>query len=325
MRKIRWGVLATGGIAATFTEDLLTMPDAELVAVASRATEPARRFAHRYDIARAYGDWQGLADDPDIDIVYVATPHAAHHAAAALLLDAGKAVLVEKAFTLNHAQADDLAARARRAGVLLMEAMWTRTLPAVREMTARIADGAIGTPTVVTADFGLAGPFDTTHRLRAPALGGGALLDLGVYPVSFAQLVLGTPDTIRATGRLTPEGVDETTGILLGHPDGAIATLSCTITADTPRTATITGTHGRIELDRGFFAPNGFRLIRGDTVDHITAPITARGYVHEAAEAMRCLRAGETDSPLVPLADTLSVMRTMDAVRAQLGVRYPGE
>ncbi|HEY3503100.1 MAG TPA: Gfo/Idh/MocA family oxidoreductase [Actinocatenispora sp.] len=325
MRKIRWGVLATGGIAATFTEDLLTMPDAELVAVGSRTPESAGRFAERYGIPRAYGSWRELADDPDVDIVYVATPHSAHHAATAVCLDAGKAALVEKAFTLNVAQASDLVERARRAGVLLMEAMWTRTLPAVREMLARIEAGAIGTPTVVAADFGLSGGFAPAHRLRAPELGGGALLDLGVYPVSFAHMVLGTPDTIRAAGRLTAEGVDETAGILLGYPSGAVATLSCSITADTPRTASVTGTEGRVELSRGFFAPHAFRLYRGDTVEEVAAEPTARGYVHEAAEAMRCLRAGETESPLVPLADTLSVLRTLDAVRAQLGVRYPGE
>lgn len=301
------------------------MPDAELVAVGSRSAEAAGRFAERYGIGRAYGSWRDLADDPDIDIVYVATPHSAHHAATAVCLDAGKAALVEKAFTLNVAQAEDLVARARRAGVLLMEAMWTRTLPAVRGMLARIEAGAIGTPTVVTADFGLSSDFGPTHRLRAPELGGGALLDLGVYPVSFAHFVLGAPDTIRAAGRLTPEGVDETAGILLGYPSGAVATLSCSIVADTPRTASVTGTEGRVELARGFFAPHGFRLYRGDTVEEVVAEPTGRGYVHEAAEAMRCLRAGETESPLVPLTDTLSVLRTLDAVRAQLGVRYPGE
>ncbi|GIL31670.1 Gfo/Idh/MocA family protein [Actinocatenispora comari] len=325
MRKIRWGILATGGIAATFTEDLLTMPDAEVVAVGSRSVEAARLFADRYDIPRAYGSWAELAADGDVDVVYVATPHSAHHAAAAACLDAGKAVLVEKPAALSAPQAEDLVARARAAGVLLVEAMWTRTLPAVRELTARIAAGAIGTPRVVSADFGLTGEFAPTHRLRDPALGGGALLDLGVYPVAFAQLVLGEPATVTATGTRTAEGVDETVGLLLGHDSGAVATLTCSIAADTPRVAAVSGDAGRIELDRGFFAPHGFRLYRGTHVEQVTAAPSGRGYVHEAAEVMRCLRAGETDSPLLPLADTLAVLRTLDAARAQLGVRYPAE
>lgn len=323
MRKIRWGILATGGIAATFTEDLLTMPDAEVVAVGSRSAEAARAFADRYRIAHAHGSWAALAADDDVDVVYVATPHSAHHPAAAVCLDAGKPVLVEKPAALDAAQAADLVARAHAAGVFLAEAMWTRTLPAVREMTARIAAGAIGTPRVVSADFGLAGPFPPTHRLRDPALGGGALLDLGVYPVAFAQLVLGPPAAVTATGTRTPEGVDETVGLLLEHESGAVATLSCSIAADTPRVAAVSGDEGRIELDRGFFAPHGFRLYRADTVEEVTAAPSARGYVHEAAEVMRCLRAGETESPLLPLADTLAVLRTLDTARAQLGVRYP--
>ncbi|MGA8116506.1 MAG: Gfo/Idh/MocA family oxidoreductase [Actinocatenispora sp.] len=324
-RTIRWGILSTGGIAATFTEDLLGMDGAEVVAVGSRAADSAEAFAGRYGIPRAYGSWQALADDPDVDVVYVATPHSAHHAAAVTCVEAGRAVLVEKSFTLNLAQAEDLVARARRAGVFVMEAMWTRCMPAVRQMIELISTGAIGTPRVVTADFGVTGAFDAAHRLRAPSLGGGALLDLGVYPVWFAQLVLGTPGTVRATGRLTPEGVDETTGMLLGYDSGAVATLSCSLSADSPRTASVTGTEGRIELTRGFFAPQGFTLHRGGGTERVEAAQTGHGYVHEAAEVMRCLRAGLTESPLVPVADTLAVMGTLDAVRAQVGVRYPGE
>lgn len=325
MRKIRWGILATGGIAAAFTEDLLTMADADVVAVGSRSDTAARRFAQRYAIARAHGSWQALADDPDVDVVYVATPHSAHHDAAAVCLDAGKSVLVEKPFALNAAQGADLARRAANAGAFAMEAMWTHLVPAVRRMCRLIADGAIGTPRLVTADFGLAGPFESSHRLRDPALGGGALLDLGVYPVSLAHLVLGPPDTVRAVGTRTPEGVDETTAMALGYDSGAVATLSCSITADTPHTAAIAGTAGRIEIDREFFVPHGFTLYRGDDVEEVAAVPDGRGYVHEAAEVMACLRSGQTESRLLPLAGTLAVLRTLDEVRSQLGVRYPAE
>ncbi|MEV0777940.1 Gfo/Idh/MocA family oxidoreductase [Streptomyces sp. NPDC050428] len=320
----RWGVLATGGIAATFTADLRRMDGAEVVAVASRSEASAKAFADRFDIPRAYGDWAGLVADPEVDVVYVATPHSAHRAASGLALEAGKAVLCEKAFTLNTREARELVALARERGLFLMEAMWMYCSPVIRRMTELIADGAIGEVRTVQADFGIPGPFGPEHRLRDPALGGGALLDLGVYPVSFAQLILGEPDRVQADALLSPEGVDLNTGILLGWESGATALLSCSVTARTASTATVTGTAGRIELPGHFFAPNSFVLHRAgrDPEQHtVESPLT--GLQHEAAEVMRCLRAGETESPLVPLEGSLAVMRTLDAVRERVGVRYP--
>ncbi|WP_448333960.1 Gfo/Idh/MocA family protein [Streptomyces sp. DSM 41534] len=322
--SVRWGVLATGGIAASFTADLLEMADAQVIAVGSRRPESAERFAERFGIPRAYGGWKELAADDDIDVIYVATPHSAHRAAAGLCLEAGRAVLCEKPFTLDVHQAEELVDLARARGRFLMEAMWTYCDPVVRRMTELVHDGAIGEVRAVHADFGLAGPFDPDHRLRDPALGGGALLDLGVYPVSFAQLLLGEPDEVRAVGQLSPEGVDVNTGLALGWDSGAVALLSCSITADTPMTAAVTGTAGRIEFPRGFFHPERFVLHRpGRDPEEITAVDGLRAYQREAAEVMRCLRAGETESPLVPLDGTLAVMRTLDAARERLGVRYP--
>ncbi|MFD4700360.1 Gfo/Idh/MocA family protein [Streptomyces niveus] len=320
----RWGVLATGGIAATFTGDVQAMAGAEVVAVASRSEPSAKAFADRFGIPRAYGDWAGLVADPDVDIVYVATPHSAHRAAAGLALEAGKPVLCEKAFTLNAREAGELVALAGERGLFLMEAMWMYCSPVVRRMTELIADGAIGEVRTVQADFGLQGPFAPEHRLRDPALGGGALLDLGVYPVSFAQLILGEPDRVQADALLSPEGVDLNTGMLLGWDSGATALLSCSVTARTASTATVTGTAGRIELPSGFFHPDAFVLHREgrDPERHaVESPLT--GMQHEAAEVSRCLRAGEKESPLVPLAGSLAVMRTLDAVRERVGVRYP--
>ncbi|MFF2944426.1 Gfo/Idh/MocA family protein [Streptomyces niveus] len=320
----RWGVLATGGIAATFTGDVQAMADAEVVAVASRSEPSAKAFADRFGIPRAYGDWAGLVADPDVDIVYVATPHSAHRAAAGLALEAGKPVLCEKAFTLNAREAGELVALAGERGLFLMEAMWMYCSPVVRRMTELIADGAIGEVRTVQADFGLQGPFAPEHRLRDPALGGGALLDLGVYPVSFAQLILGEPDRVQADALLSPEGVDLNTGMLLGWDSGATALLSCSVTARTASTATVTGTAGRIELPSGFFHPDAFMLHREgrDPERHaVESPLT--GMQHEAAEVSRCLRAGKKESPLVPLAGSLAVMRTLDAVRERVGVRYP--
>lgn len=325
---VRWGVLATGGIAASFTAELRAMPDAEVVAVASRTEASAKAFADRFGIARAYGDWASLAADEDVDVVYVATPHSAHRAAAGLCLEAGKAVLCEKAFTLNTREAEELVSLSRERELFLMEAMWMYCNPLVRRLAALVGDGAIGEVRTVQADFGLAGPFAPDHRLRDPALGGGALLDLGVYPVSFAQLLLGEPDRIQADALLSPEGVDLNTGILLGwSQSGATALLSCSVTAGTPVTASVTGTAGRIDLPQGFFFPDRFVLHRegGHEPEEFTAEGRRDSLRHEAAEVMRCLRAGETESPLVPLDGSLAMMRTLDAVRDRIGVRYPSE
>ncbi|WP_039939194.1 Gfo/Idh/MocA family protein [Streptomyces himastatinicus] len=323
---VRWGILATGGIAASFTKDLLELEDAQVTAVGSRSPEGAKRFAERFGIPRSYGSWAELAADDELDVIYVATPHAAHRAAAGLCLEAGRAVLCEKAFTLNAREAEELVALARTHDRFLMEAMWTYCDPVVRRMTALVRDGAIGEVRAVHADFGLPGPIDPAHRLRDPAQGGGALLDLGVYPVSFAQLLLGEPSDVQARAELSPEGVDVNTGLLLGWDTGAVALLSCSLTADTPRSAAVTGTAGRIEFPRGFFHPDHFVLHRpGHDPEEFTAPDGLRAYQREAAEVMRCLRANERESPLVPLAGTLAVMRTLDTARSKTGVRYPGE
>ncbi|MET9509011.1 Gfo/Idh/MocA family oxidoreductase [Streptomyces flavidovirens] len=329
-KTVRWGVLATGGIASSFTADLLAMREtdgAEVVAVASRTTATAKAFADRFGIPRAYGSWAELATDEDVDVVYVAGPHSAHRVAAGMCLEAGRAVLCEKAFTLNSREAEELVAVARRHDRFLMEGMWMYCNPVVRRLVELVRDGAVGEVRTVHADFGLAGPFAPEHRLRDRALGGGALLDLGVYPVSFAQLLLGEPDRVQADALLSPEGVDLNTGMLLGWDSGATALLSCSITADTPITAAVTGTKGRIELGRGFFYPDRFVLHRqGAEPEEFTAGVDTRHSLqYEAAEVMRCLRAGEKESPLVPLDGSLAVMRTLDAVRDRIGVRYPGD
>ncbi|GAA3057846.1 Gfo/Idh/MocA family oxidoreductase [Streptomyces roseofulvus] len=324
---VRWGVLATGGIAERFVTDLAELDGAEVVAVASRTEASARAFADRFGIARAYGGWDGLFADPEVDVVYVATPHHAHREAAGRALEAGKAVLCEKALTLNAREAEELVALARERGLFLMEAMWMYCNPLIRRIAELVRDGAIGEVRTVQADFGLVGPADPGHRLRDPAVGGGALLDLGVYPVSFAQLLLGEPDSVQAYARLSPEGVDLNTGMLLGWSDsGASALLSCSLEADTPLTASVTGTKGRIDVPRGFFFPERFTLLRhGAEPKEFTDSDDPHSLRHEAAEVMRCLRAGETESPLVPLDGSLAVMRTLDAVRDRVGVRYPQE
>lgn len=320
--RTRWGILSTGNIAEKFVEDLRLLPDAEVAAVGSRSTEAARRFADRFAIPRAHGTWQELAEDPEVDAIYVATPHVAHYEATMVCLRAGKATLTEKPFTLDVPTTEALIATARAGRVFLMEAMWMRCFPAIRRLRELVAGGAIGRVTAVHADFGLRGPADPTHRLRARALGGGALLDLGIYPITFAHLFLGPPSTVTAWARLTDEGVDENTGIVLGHDSGAVAALSCGIVGDTARRATITGTEGRIELPRTFYHPSEYTLWRGEEAETVPTPFDGWGYHYEAAEVQRCLREGRTESTLVPLDDTLTIMRTLDAVRAEIGVSY---
>ncbi|MER5912595.1 Gfo/Idh/MocA family oxidoreductase [Streptomyces sp. NPDC001982] len=328
-QSVRWGILATGGIAAAFAADLVDLPDAEIVAVASRSQDSARAFAERFGIGRAYGDWESLARDEDIDVVYVATPHSAHRAAAGLCLEAGRNVLCEKAFTLNSREAEELVALAKERGSFLMEAMWMYCNPLIQRLKALVREGAIGEVRTVQADFGLEGPFPPAHRLRNPALGGGALLDLGVYPVSFAQLLLGEPADVTARAVLSEEGVDLQTGALLAWESGALASVHCSIVGGTAITASVTGSHGRIDLPSGFFHPERFVLHRDGRdpeefgLDPADGP--RQTMRHEAREVMRALRAGETESPLVPLDGTLAVMRTLDRVRELTGVRYPGE
>src|SRR5690606_34640178 len=240
-----------------------------------------------------------------------------------LCLRAGKPVLCEKPLTLDLPSAAELVGIAREQNVFFMEAMWTRVNPVIRRVRELVAAGAIGEVTHVCADFGLAGPFPPGHRMRAPELGGGALLDLGVYPVTLAHIVLGTPQSVTAWASLTPEGTDQNTGLVLGYASGAVATLHCGFVGATAQRATITGTDGRIELPPLFFRPDGYTLIRGEDNETVEMPARGHGLVYEAEEVMRCLREGLTESPYVPHDDTLAVMAILDEARSQIGVEYP--
>lgn len=320
--RTRWGILATGGIAAAFVADLALLPDAEVVAVGSRRLDSAKAFATVHGIPRAHGSWAELAADPDVDVVYVATPHSAHHAATQVCLSAGKPVLCEKPLTLDRASAAELVAMARERGLFLMEAMWTRTLPAIRRMRELVADGAIGEVTAVHADFGIAGPFPPTHRVRARELGGGALLDLGVYPVTIAHLLLGVPKRISAQATLTPEGVDGNTAMIFGYEGGALATLHCGIEGAGPVSATVVGTRGRITVPEDFYRTTGLTVVRDGQVEQVTFPREGNGMGYEAEEVMACLADGRVESELVPLSTTLEVMGILDEVRSMIGVTY---
>ena len=315
---VRWGILGTGGIASTFVTDLQLTDSGVVTAVGSRNQGSADRFAEEFGIANRHAGYESLVADPDVDVVYVATPHPMHHDDAILALRAFKHVLVEKPFTMNAVEAREIVRVARENGRFAMEAMWTRFLPHVVVIRDWLARGVLGDIVTVTADHGQWFAEDPEFRLFAPELGGGALLDLGVYPVSFASMVLGTPDRIVSMSDPAFTGVDAQTSMLFGYDSGAQAVLTCTLRAKSPTRASIVGTDARIEIDGDFYAPTDIRLIPrdGDPVS-IESVHEGRGLRHEAEEVARCLAAGDLESPVMPLDETISIMETMDLVQVQ--------
>ena len=311
---IRWGIIGTGGIASTFAADLELTHSGTAVAVGSRREGSADEFGDRFGIPNRHVGYEALVADPEVDAVYVATPHPLHHEDALLALRAGKHVLVEKPFTMNAAEAEALVAEARERGLFLMEAMWTRFLPHIAAIRRLLAEGTPGEIVTVTADHGQWFAEDPAFRLFAPELGGGALLDLGIYPVSFASFVLGEPSRVAALADPSFTGVDAQTSILLGYESGAHAVLTCTLRAKSPTRAAIVGTEGRIEIEGDFYAPGAFTLTpRGGEAQRVEIPYEG-GLRYEADEVARCLEEGLPESPLMPLDETVAIMRTMDAV-----------
>ncbi len=323
---LKWGFLATGAIAATVATDLAGTGAVHRFAVASRDVGRARAFADRHGFERSYGSYDELLADPDVDAVYVATPHGQHHAVTSRVLAAGKPVLVEKAFTCSLAAGQDLARQARAGGVFAMEGMWARFQPAMVALRQLVADGAIGDVRAVHADLGLVAPFDPSHRLFDPALGGGALLDVGVYVVSFAQMLLGSPSSVAATGQVARTGVDLEAGLLLGYDSGAHAVLSCSLGAESPGRGAVIGTKGRILVEPRFHHTPRIRLERpGQEPVVIENALQGRGFGPQFEHVADCLAQGLTESPVMPLDDTLSVLTTLDAALEQLGVPHLDE
>jgi predicted dehydrogenase len=315
---LRWGLIGTGWIADSFAADLAFTDSGRVVAVGSRRMDTADRFADRFDIPNRHASYEALVADPDVDVVYVATPHPMHHPDTLLALRAGKPVLVEKSFTMNAAEARELVAVARAEKLFLMEAMWTRFLPHIAQIRRLIAERALGDIVTVSADHGQWFAKDPDFRLFKPELGGGALLDLGVYPVSFASMLLGPPDTIAALIDPAFTGVDGQTSMLFGYASGAQAVLTCTSLARSPTRAAIVGTEARIEIEGDFYSPSPFTLItRTGEQTRYDEPHQGRGMWYQADEVARCLREGLLESPLMPLEESIAVMQTMDAVLAQ--------
>jgi len=325
MESIRWGIVATGNIARTFARDLAIVEDAELVAVGSRRVEAAQEFAAEFGVRSAYGSYAEVAEDPDVDVVYIATPHPHHREPALACIEAGKAVLCEKPLTVNAREATELVEAARRRGTFLMEAMWMRCNPNIRAMQQLIDDGVIGDVTSVAADYGFYPGEDGLARLSDPKLGASAVLDIGVYLLHFANVFLGRPSAVRSVGTLSDAGIDVAVSTALSYDSGATATLECTLQADTPGHAYVAGTGGNLVIPYGFYAPRSFIVTTADSRETRSEPFAGHGFTYEIDEVHRCLRDGLTESPLVPHEETLAVIATMDDIRAQVGSHLPGD
>ncbi len=322
---IGWGVLGAGRIAGSFSDAVGTSTRSRVVAVGSRDAGRGREFADKHAPGARVGSYEELVADPAVDAVYVATPHSHHRDHALLAVAAGKHVLVEKAFTRNAAEAVEVLNAARRAGVFVMEAMKTRHLPHVAAIRALVARGEIGDVVSVTGNYQVAFPYDETSRIFDPALAGGALLDIGVYPVAFAMDLLGVPDEVRATGFLTRTGVDAQSAIALRFGERAVASVTTSVQSPSPTSVTIGGTAGNIQIAGHAFAPTGFVVEWADGGRKEFDGFVEDGKQYEAAEVARCIAAGAVESARMSWQDTLDLMAVLDAARGQLGVVYPGE
>jgi predicted dehydrogenase len=323
---LRWAIVGTGGIAKAFADDLRLSDAGELVAVGSRTAARAEAFAAQVGAPRSYGDQAEMLAADDIDAVYVATPHTAHRDAALAAIEAGKTVLVEKPFTINRAEAEELVKAARARGVFLMEAMWTRFLPHMVRLRELLAQGRLGDVRLVTAEHGVWFRRDPAHRMFDPYLGGGALLDLGVYPVSFMSMVLGTPASVLAATQFGDTGVDGQTAVITGYEGGRQGVATSSMEAFLPNRASIAGTDARIDIDAWWYRPTSFTLTgRTGAVERYEFPVAGNGLRLQTEEVARCVREGLLESPVLPLDESCEIMGTMDDVRAQVGLRYPGE
>jgi predicted dehydrogenase len=337
---IGWGILATGKIAQTFAKDLLLVPGARLAAVGSRRVDSAEAFAQRFTgdgpAPAAYGSYEELVADPSVDVIYIATPHAFHLDNARLCFEAGKHVLCEKPVTLDAADAEEMVRLAGEHDRFLMEAMWTACHPVIRELRTRLASGEFGTPRHLHAELGFrvdAGPDD---RMLDPTLGASALLDMGIYPLTVAHLLLGTAESLTAYADLSDRGVDLDIAVVGRYPGGALATMTASMTSYSSRVTELATDRGRLHFDdfhhpsRAVFTPyvegaGSWAVEPGEPVEILgEEPVIGRGYGNEIAEVGRCVRAGLRESPLVPHEQTLTVLRQMDDLRAQVGVSFTG-
>jgi len=324
--RARWGILGTGFIAGLQTPDLVDNGSV-VQAVGSRTMASAAEFAARFQIPTSHGSYEDLVADPDVDVVYISTPHPFHHENALLALDAGKHVLIEKPFAMNAWQAREIVELAETKGLIALEAMWTRYLPHMVRIRELIRSGALGEVRTVIADHNQNLPKDPAHRLNDPALGGGALLDLGIYPVSFAFDVFGAPTGIRAAASMTETGVDRQTAMIFEYDGGQQAVLHCALDTAGPNQASIIGTEGRIEIPSVWYTPPAFTRYDadGNVVERFDEPVTGRGMQYQAQEMERLIAAGSIANDILPPRQSVQVMEAMDEVRRQIGLVYASD
>lgn len=324
--SLRWGIMGPGWIAERFTESVQAHTNQVIAAVGSRSLARSKAFADTFGVPAAYGSYEELAESPDVDIVYVCTPHNFHHSAALLALDAGKHVLIEKPIGLNAAQARDIAARATAAGVFAAEAMWSFFLPKFDVIRQVLDDGVLGTVTTVLAEYGEY--FDRSHRIFDPALAGGPLLDLGTYPLALITEVLGSPERLHAAGRQHESGVNAQLSAIMEFPGGSQAVMNTQLHNFTPTAATIVGSGATLTIDGPFNMPGGFevRFPDGSRLRHDEpAGGHFEGLHYEAAAVARAITAGQTETTQRPLASSIRTMEAADEIRRQLGIEFPGE
>jgi dihydrodiol dehydrogenase / D-xylose 1-dehydrogenase (NADP) len=324
---IRWGIIGTGNIAHQFARGLAVLNDASLVAVASRTKESADIFAREFDVRYRHVGVTELAANEHVDVVYVATPHPMHKDNTLECLKGGKAVLCEKPLCINASEATEIVEYAREKGLFLMEAMWTLCFPAMVKVRNIVNTGVLGDIRQVHANFSFRGDWDPEGITLNPLFGGGALLDVGVYPLALAHMVYQQdPTRINSVAHIGETGVDEQSSVILGYADGALAVLTSAIRTDTQQAAAIYGTDGYIKIPHMFWQPD--RLLINTSQDQereITFDREGNGYNYEAAEVMRCLRSRRLESPMLPLDTSVAIMRILDTIRAQWGLVYPME
>ncbi|MET3812115.1 Gfo/Idh/MocA family oxidoreductase [Arthrobacter sp. UYEF3] len=323
---VRWGILGTGFIAGLQTSDLVEH-GFNVQAVGSRNAATAQEFADRFQLPSAHGSYEALVNDPDVDVVYISSPHPFHYDNALLALNAGKHALVEKPFAMNARQAREMADLAESKGLVVLEAMWTRYLPHMVRIRELIGADALGEVRTVIADHNQNLPKDPGHRLNDPALGGGALLDLGIYPVSFAFDVFGAPARIRAAASKTATGVDRQTAMIFEYADGQQAVLHCALDTAGPNRAAVIGTAGSIAIDPVWYTPTAFTRYDdgGHVVERFDQPVTGRGMQYQAWEVERLIAAGAIANEVLPPHGSVQVMTAIDAVRGEIGVHYASD
>lgn len=325
--KIRWGIISTGHISGRFADALNQLPKAEISAVASRNLGTAKAFAEKYGVLKAYGSYAELAEDPEVDVVYIGTPHSMHLDDSVMCMRAGKSVLCEKALTINAREAEEMVRVAREENVFLMEAMTTRHVPLIRKILGWIEEGRIGEVRMVRASLCVRGVFTPSQRHLNPALGGGSLLDVGVYVISFASMVFQKPpESVVGFGHIGEIGSDEQGVALLKYDKGEIADLSFALGTKAKNDAYIFGTKGYIKIDERFVLPTKATLVIDDKETEVTGePIPVGGLVYEAQEVMRCMKEGLKESPFMPLDESLQIMQILDQIRAPWGLTYPND